>query len=305
MYDVIIVGAGPAGVSAAIYLKRANKNILVLEKGVVGGQVAITSDVKNYAGFVGESGYDLSLSMKKQLENNNIDVRYEEVVKTELESKIKRIYTHNGTFETRAVILCLGAGCKKLNMPGEKEFTGRGVSYCATCDGNFFKGKDVCVIGGGNSAIEDVIYLSNLAKKVILVHRRDEFRSDPVSVDEMKTLKNVQICYSSTVTEFCGNDVLTHINLKDLKTNSIRKVDVEGAFVSVGRAPDIDFLGGAVKTDSMGYIECDANLQTNIEGVFVAGDIRPKILRQIVTAVSDGAEASVYAISYLNRSANS
>ena len=305
IYDVIIVGAGPAGVSSAIYLKRANKKVVVFEKNVVGGQVAITPDVKNYAGFNGESGYELANIMQKQLEENNIELRFEEVVKTSLNEEIKTIYTHNGTFKARAVILCLGAGSKKLNATGEKELAGKGVSYCATCDGNFFKNKDVVVIGGGNTALEDVIYLSNLCKKVILVHRRDEFRADPVTVDSVKTLENVEICYSSTVSKFNGENFLKSVTLKNLKTDEEIDVEVQGAFVSIGRAPDIDFLNGEIEVDNMGYIKCDENLQTNIAGVFVAGDIRPKMLRQIVTAVSDGAEASVYALNYLRKRANS
>lgn len=305
IYDVIVIGAGPAGVSSAIYLKRANKKVVVFEKNVVGGQVAITPDVKNYAGFIGESGFELSQIMQKQLEENEIELRFEEVVKTELNSKEKIIYTHNGTFKARAVILCLGAGSKKLNAVGEKKLAGKGVSYCATCDGNFFKNKDVVVIGGGNTALEDVLYLSNLCKKVILVHRRDEFRADPVTVDSVKSLSNVEISYSSTVSEFLGENYLEGVRLKDLKTNEEKDVAVSGAFVSIGRAPDIDFLNGEVEVDNMGYIKCDQNLQTNIEGVFVAGDIRPKMLRQIVTAVSDGAEASVFALNYLRNSTNS
>ena len=305
IYDVIVIGAGPAGVSSAIYLKRANKKVVVFEKNVVGGQVAITPDVKNYAGFNGESGFELASIMQKQLEENNIELRFEEVVKADLKGKEKIIYTHNGTFYAHAVILCLGAGSKKLNAVGEKKLAGKGVSYCATCDGNFFKNKDVVVIGGGNTALEDVLYLSNLCKKVILVHRRDEFRADPITVDTVKSLENVEICYSSTVSEFLGETFLEGIRLKDLKTNQEKDISVSGAFVSIGRAPDIDFLNGEVEVDNMGYIMCNQSLQTNIEGVFVAGDIRPKMLRQIVTAVSDGAEASVFALNYLRSSTNS
>lgn len=305
LYDVIIIGAGPAGVSSAIYLKRANKKVLVFEKNVVGGQVAITPDVKNYAGFIGESGYELASIMEKQLKENDIELRYEEVVKTELKGKEKIIYTHNGTFKARSVILCLGAGSKKLNAENEKQLAGKGVSYCATCDGNFFKNKEVVVIGGGNTALEDVQYLSPICKKVILVHRRDEFRADPITVDSVVKLSNVEICYSSAVPRFEGENFLTGVVIKDLKTNVEKVVRVDGAFISIGRAPDVDFLNGEVEVDNMGYIVCDSKLQTNIAGVFVAGDIRPKLLRQIVTAVSDGAEASVYALNYLRQSANS
>ena len=303
IYDTIIVGGGPCGVSAGIYLTRSGKKVLLFEKMMIGGQVAFTSEVENYPGYIGKDGFGLCQNFTKQLNEAGVEVRYEEVVKLELSGDIKEIITKTGTYNARSVILCLGAGSKKLNVPNEDRFAGKGVSYCATCDGSLYRGKVVCVLGGGNSALEEAIYLSDIAKKVYLIIRRDEFRAERSLIEslERKQLegKDIHIIKNSIVNSINGSEKVESLSLTDKMTSNVQEVDVDGIFVAIGRVPNTDILAGKLALDENGYIIVDSHFETSVKGVFAGGDVIVKDLRQITTAVSDGAMLSVSVNNYL------
>ena len=304
-YDAIVIGGGPTGVTAAIYLARSGKSVLLFEKTMIGGQVAYTYDVENYPGYIGGDGFGLSQNFVKQLDQTGVKVVYEEVINLELQDKIKIIFTNKGTYSARCVILCLGAGSKKLEVPNETELTGKGVSYCATCDGSLYRNKTVCVLGGGNSAVEEAIYLSDIAKKVYLVLRRDEFRAESSLVKTLLSKKeegkDIEIIKNNVTEQIVGEDKVDALILKNVKDNSTQTINVDGIFVAIGRIPNTALLVDKVALDKQGYVIVNDKFETNIPGVFAGGDVIVKDLRQIVTAVSDGALISISANNYLRK----
>lgn len=306
MYDIIIVGGGPAGLTAAIYALRARKTVLMIEKLVVGGQVALTTNIENYPGFEAISGMDLASKMFMQAEKYGLETVFDDVVDYDITGEVKKIITPNKTYEGKTVILALGASARQLDIQSEKEFAGRGVSYCATCDGNFYKDKIVTVVGGGNSSISAVLYLANLAKKVYLVHRRETFRAEQVEVQKVMSLTtgdNPKVVFlpNSKIQDLEGNGKVESMIIENLKTGETEEFATDGIFVAIGRRPDTGFLNGTIELDDGGYIVTDGNMQTNISGVYAAGDVRSGSLKQIVSAASDGAIAATRIIEYLNK----
>ena len=292
IYDLIVVGGGPAGYSAALYAARAGLSVLVLEKLSAGGQMALTHQIDNYPGFPdGIDGFELAESMQQQAERFGAVTEYAEVYNADLEAQPKVIETSEGNFYGRTVIVATGAGPRELGVPGEKELMGRGVNYCAACDGAFYKGKTVVVVGGGNTAAADAMLLSRVAKKVILVHRRDSLRATKIYHEPLMKAENVEFAWNSQVAEIRHDQKVKGVVLKDVHSGDLRKIDCDGIFVSVGRKPVTEFLGDQLELDKGGYILAGESTKTNIPGVFAVGDVRTKFLRQVVTAVADGAVA--------------
>lgn len=302
IYDSIIIGGGPAGLTAAIYSIRAGKSVLLFERQVIGGQVAYTSMVDNYTGIKHTDGATLSSMMFEHAKSLGVQINYSEVIDLDFSEKIKKVKTHKGTFEAKTIILCLGASAKKLDIENEKKFLGRGISYCATCDGNFFKDKNVAVVGGGSTSLEDTIYLSNLAKKVFLIKRRAEFSGEKILCEKVLALSKtpkVEVITNSSVEKIVGEDKLEKIVVKNLVDGSFKELEVDGLFIAIGRKPDTEMVFEKLNLDKNGYIITDEKMQTSVPGVYACGDVRAKQLRQIVTAVNDGAIASVNANEYI------
>lgn len=300
VYDMIIVGGGPGGYTSALYAARAGFNVLVLEKFSAGGQMALTHQIDNYPGFEdGIDGFSLADKMKKQAERFGARSENAEVIKVNLTVNPKEIETAKGTFLSKTVLLAAGANPRELGVDKETELIGRGVAYCASCDGMFYRGKTVVVVGGGNTAAADAILLSRIAKKVILVHRRDTLKATRIYHEPLMNAENVEFKWDSTVTELLYEDKITGVKIKNVKTGEESIIDCDGVFVSVGRKPATDFLGSQLDLDENGYIIADETTKTSIPGVYAVGDIRTKQLRQVVTAVSDGAMAVHSAEEYL------
>ena len=286
MYDIVIVGAGPAGLTAAIYALRANKKVLVLEAKSYGGQIVNASKVENYPGIASISGFEFATNLYEQVKSLGAEFKFETVIRVEDHTVI----TDSNTYKAKAIILATGALNRKLNIKGEKELIGKGVSYCATCDGNFYKNKDVAVIGGGNTALEDAIYLSNIDHKVYIIHRRDTFRGEDKYVSELKNKDNIEFIMNANVISINGDVCVTDIELDNGKN-----LKVDGVFIAVGQEPKNDIFANIVDLDN-GYIKADENMHTNKKHIYAAGDTRVKGLRQLTTAVSDGAIAATEAI---------
>jgi len=294
MYDVIIIGAGPAGLTSAIYASRGGLKVAVIEGSTIGGQSTYTNEIENYPGFKNIGGYDLCDKMREQAEIFGTTFIYDIVEEADLLSQEKTIKTsYSGELKTKFVILALGTKPKNLGVKDENKFIGSGISYCATCDGNFYKGKDVAVVGGGNTALTEANYLSKIAKKVYIIHRRDKFRGDKILVDKLSSNK-VEPVLSSTIEEFKGMP-LNGLKIKDKKDESTKEISVDGLFVAIGTTPNTNLVEGQVKLDN-GYIVTDENMKTNLKNVYAAGDCRSKHLRQVVTACSDGAIAGEQAV---------
>ena len=296
MYDLIIIGSGPAGLSAAIYGKRAGLNLLVLEKNPMsGGQVLNTYEGDNYLGLPGMDGFDMGTKFREHADK--LDVEFREAAALSLEDRggHKLVRTDQGELEAKTVILATGAVHALLGVPGEERLSGKGVSYCATCDGAFFRGRTVAVVGGGDVALEDAIYLARSCEKVYLVHRRDELRGAMVLQQELKALPNVEILYSHVVEEIMGEEAVEAVTLKDRKTEKSFRLPVAGVFVAVGIRPQTELVQGLAACDESGYVLAGEDCATDVRGLFAAGDVRRKPLRQIVTAVADGANAAVSA----------
>ena len=306
LFDVIIIGGGPAGMTAAVYALRAGMSVALLEGEAHGGQIVNTYEIKNYAGFNEINGAELANRMKEQIESLGITNIYDSAVELDLESEIKRVETnYSGTLYAKSIILTMGAAARKLGVERESDLSGAGVSYCAICDGAFFKDKVVAVVGGGNTAIEDLVYLSKVAKKVYLIHRRDVFRADKIlmdSVDYLVSQENskVELILNSQVTKLYGDFMLTGVDITNVKTGEVKKLDLDGLFVAVGRIPSSGIVKGKVELDEAGYIKANEHLETSVKGVYVAGDIRVKEVRQIITAASDGAIAATHASNYVS-----
>ena len=300
VYDMIIVGGGPGGYTSALYAARAGFNVLVLEKFSAGGQMALTHQIDNYPGFEdGIDGFSLADKMKKQAERFGARSENAEVIKVNLTVNPKEIETAKGTFLSKTVVLASGANPRELGVDKETELIGRGVAYCASCDGMFYRGKTVVVVGGGNTAAADAILLSRIAKKVIIIHRRDTLKATRIYHEPLMNAENVEFKWDSTVTELLHEDKITGVKIKNVKTGEESIIDCDGVFVSVGRKPATDFLGSQLDLDENGYIIADETTKTSIPGVYAVGDIRTKQLRQVVTAVSDGAMAVHSAEEYL------
>ena len=299
-YDIVIVGAGPAGLTAAIYSRRASKSVLVLEARAWGGQIINTPDIENYPVVAHISGADFANDLYHQATALGAEVRLEKVVGVEGLGNGKKVRTDLGEYEAGAVILATGSENRKLGAAREQDLIGRGVSYCATCDGNFFRNRDVAVVGGGNTALEDALYLAELANKVYLIHRRDSFRGEEASVERLRQKENVEFVLNATVTALLGEKRLSGIEVTDKLSGVVRTIEVKGLFVAVGRVPANDSFRDLVEMDPAGYVVAGENCHTRIPGVFVAGDARTKEVRQLITAASDGAVAATEAVKYLN-----
>ncbi len=296
MYDLIIIGSGPAGLSAAVYGKRAGLSLLVLEKNPMsGGQVLNTYEVDNYLGMPGMDGFDMGTKFREHADRLGVAFQEAEVLSLEDKGESKIVRTEDGELEAKTVILATGAVHALLGVPGEERLSGRGVSYCATCDGAFFRGRTVAVAGGGDVALEDAIYLARTCEKVYLIHRRDELRGAMVLQQELKALPNVEILYSHVVEEILGGDTVESLSLKNNKTGERLTLPVAGLFVAVGIRPLTELVQGLAACDEGGYVLAGEDCATNVPGLFAAGDVRKKPIRQIVTAVADGANAAVSA----------
>lgn len=299
MYDLIIIGSGPAGLSAAVYAKRAGLNMLIIEKNPVsGGQIIDTYEVDNYLGIPGVNGFDLAMKFREHADKLGAEFADGTVTKVEVIDKgsdtkapVYKVVTDAGEYETHTVILATGAHHSKLGVPGEEEYTGKGVSYCATCDGAFYKGKVTAVNGGGDVAVEDAIFLSRFCSKVYLIHRRDELRATRILQDELFGLPNVEIIWDSVVKEINGEDKVNSVHIENVKTKEEKDVTIDGIFVAIGIHPSTDLFADILECDEKGYVVASEDGATSMPGIFVAGDSRKKRLRQIVTAVADGANA--------------
>lgn len=301
-YDVIVIGGGPGGYCAALYAARANLSTLVIEKFAPGGQMATTEIVENYPGFVdGINGFELGMQMKKGAERFGVKTKLAEVKSVELDKNPKLVHTSKDTFEAKTIILALGAFPRELGLPNERLLRGRGVSYCATCDGMFYKDKTVVIVGGGNTAVADAIFLAKICKKVYLVHRRDELRASKTYMETLERTSNIEFVWSAEVAEILAEDFVTGVKVKSRKDGSVREIDCDGIFVAIGNIPNTDLIQGQVELDAAGYVLADETTKTNIPGVFAVGDMRAKPLRQIVTAVADGAVASKYAEEFIDQ----
>ncbi|OUQ14957.1 thioredoxin-disulfide reductase [Lachnoclostridium sp. An14] len=299
IYDVVIIGSGPAGLAAAIYAERAELNAIVIEKNVVsGGQVLTTYEVDNYPGVRGIGGYDLGMKFREHADSLGADFVEDEVLCIETEGKVKKVVCAGQTYETKTVIIATGAGHRKLGIPGEEELSGMGVSYCATCDGAFFRGKTTAVIGGGDVAIEDAIFLARLCKKVYLVHRRDELRGAKSLQKKLFSLENVELVWDSVPERIEGENKVEKLVVSNVKTKETKELELQGVFVAVGINPNSAPFEGLVEMEN-GYIKAGEDCATSCPGIFAAGDVRTKGLRQIVTAVSDGANAITSVERYL------
>ena len=298
--DMIVIGGGPGGYTAALYAARAGLKTLVLEKLSAGGQMALTSQVDNYPGFAeGIDGFELGQQMQAGAERFGAKTELAEVLSLALDGSIKAVTTSEGTFSGKTVVLSTGANPKLLGVPGEKELTGKGVNYCAHCDGMFYRGKTVVVVGGGNTAAADALHLSRLCKKVYLVHRRDSLRATKIYHAPLMDAENVEFLWNSTVTTLHSGEKLTGIRVKDVNTGVESGIECDGIFVSIGRSPATNLVKGQLELDEAGYVVADETTRTNLPGVFAVGDIRTKALRQIITAASDGAMAAHFAEEYL------
>ncbi len=299
MYDIIIVGAGPAGLTAAIYACRAEKKTLVLEAKTFGGQIINTPDIANYPVAPNISGFDFAMTLYNQAKDLGAEIKIEKVTEFK-DGPVKTVVTPKNTYEAKTVILATGAENRKLGIADEDKLIGKGISYCATCDGNFFRKKIVAVAGGGNTAVEDAIYLADLAETVYLIHRRDTFRADAAMVSKLKEKPNVKFVLNATVTKLISDARLTAIEVTDKQTGEVQTLPVNGLFVAVGQVPENENFRALVTLDAGGYIVAGENCHTNLPGIFAAGDNRVKEVRQLVTAAADGAVAATEAIKYLN-----
>lgn len=296
MYDSIIVGAGPSGLTASIFLRRSNKKILVLEANFYGGQIVNTPKIENYPTYENISGYDFATKLYNQAKNLGTKIKYERVVEIKNYDDYKEVITNKETYKTKTIILATGSENRHLGVEREKELTGKGVSYCATCDGPFYHGKDVAVIGEKNAALEEAIYLSDIVKKVYLIVRKDSFNADDILVEKVNDIKNIEVLFKTNIKSLNGEKVLKSITLNDNKD-----IEVSALFIAVGRVPENENFKNVIKVDDKGYIVANDNCHTNVDGIFASGDNRVKSLRQLVTATSDGAIAANEVIKYVNK----
>ncbi len=293
MYDCIVIGGGPAGLTAAIYLKRACKSVMVLEKEIFGGQITKASLVENYPGCPKVSGMELGNNMYQQVKDMDISCFYEEVISVKREEDLFLVKTNKNEYQSKTVICATGTSPRKLEVPKENFYIGKGLSYCATCDGAFFKDKVVCVVGGGNTAMDDALYLSNVCNKVYVIHRNENLRAEPLKISMVKEKENVEFIYNAVVKEIVGEEKMEKIILD--KNGTKMEVSTDGLFVAIGSTPNLSLLKDLESFDSKGYA-----LESSVSGLFLAGDVRDKPIRQLTTATCDGTVAAIYATNYLN-----
>ena len=303
MYDILIVGAGPAGMTAAIYGQRGGKKTIVFDKLSYGGQVINTAEVANYPGIPNMTGLDFAEKTYNQMKDLGAEMSYEEISEIkDADKSIKTVITTSGKeYQCKAIIIATGSSPRPLGVENEERFKGAGISYCATCDGAFFRNKTVAVCGGGNTALEDAEVLSDIAEKVYLIHRRDEFRADATNVKRVKEKKNVELVLDSVVTAIKGERFIQRLEVQNKKTEEKRELKIDGLFVAIGQMPENDIFKDIVKLNKAGYIEAGEDCLTGTDGIFAAGDCRTKKVRQITTAVSDGAIAALAAIEHINK----
>ncbi len=294
MYDIIVIGAGTAGLTAGIYGSRAGKSVLILEQKTYGGQIINTPDIENYPGLAHVSGFQFAQGLYDQAIGLGVDYKSEGVVSV-TDGDIKVVKTSEAEYECKAVIIATGAKNRPLGLEKEQEMVGAGVSYCATCDGAFFRNKDVAVIGGGNTALEDAAFLSNYCNKVYLIHRRDQFRGDEKDVALLREKENVEFVLDSVPESILGDDMVSGIRVKNVKTDAVTDISVKGIFIAIGQMPDNNAFSNIVKLDDQGYIIADESCETGTKGIYAAGDCRTKTVRQLTTAAADGAVAALAA----------
>jgi len=299
MYDILIVGAGPAGMTAAIYARRASKSVLVLEAKTYGGQIVNTPDIENYPVAAHISGFDFATKVYEQAAALGAEFKFEKVTDIADNGDYKTVTTPKHTYEAKTVILATGSENRKLGLPDEDKLTGRGVSYCATCDGAFYRKKVVAVVGGGNTALEDALYLADLAEKVYIIHRRDAFRGEEANAARIAAKENIEVLWNSQVTKLIAEKKLSAVEVTN-KDGSVQTLEINGLFVAVGRIPENQNFAKLIELDDAGYVKAGENCLTNVPGIFFAGDNRVKEVRQLVTATGDGAVAATAAIRYLN-----
>lgn len=301
MYDIIIIGAGPAGLSAAVYGQRADKKTLLIDEKGYGGQIINTPEVENYPAIKSISGFEFASNLYEQASGLGAELVFEKAVGIEESDGIKIVKTEENRYETKTVIVATGAKNRPLGLPREEELTGRGVAYCATCDGAFFRGKRVAVVGGGNTALEDAELLSGLAEQVYLIHRRDSFRGEQTQVRRLLEKDNIEFVLNCVPTEFVGEEKVEGLRVKNTKTDEEELLSVDGVFVAIGQMPDNEAFAAQVGLDDKGYVTAGEDCLTDTAGIFVAGDCRTKKVRQLATAVSDGAVAALAAVEYINQ----
>lgn len=302
IYDMVIIGGGPAGYTAALYAARAGLDVILLERLSAGGQMALTGEIDNYPGFEdGIDGFTLGMKMQKGAERFGAKTEYAEVLSVDFSESIKRVKTANNVFCGKTVVISSGANPRELGINNEREMIGKGIHYCAHCDGRFYKDKTVVVVGGGNSAAADALYLSRLAKKVYVVHRKNTLRATKIYHEPLLKAENVEFIWNSTVEELISDNKVNGVKVKNVMDESVNELVCDGVFISIGRKPATEFLKDAVMLDKNGYVVADESTRTNVDGVYAVGDVRTKVLRQVVTAVSDGAVAVHYAEEYLSK----
>jgi len=301
-YNVIVIGGGPAGLTSGIYLSRAKTKTLILDQGIIGGQVVLTHEIANYPGIDSISGYQLAKTMRKQAKKFGCDIKSNiKISSLELDGDIKKVLINDkDEYTADVVILSTGGKSRPLNVPGEIDFAGKGISYCATCDGDFFQDKEIIVVGGGNSALEEAVSLTQYASKVTIIHQFDHFQAYPHAIDEVKNNSKIEFIMESEITEFFGDENLQRVKIEHQRTHEISEMNIEGVFIFIGYIPQTKFVADMVKLNKGGEIVVDENFQTNIKGVFAAGDSIEKRYRQITTAVSDGTIAALNAIEYIS-----
>jgi len=299
-FDIIILGGGPAGLSAAVYAARSAAKVAVIDISMFGGQPSNYLELENYTGFKKVGGYELMEQFEEHADMFGVE-KYpmEEIQSVDLTSEVKTVKTINGEFKAKAIIIATGAQPKKLGVNGEKEFVGRGVSYCAVCDGAFYKEKTVAVVGGGNAAVEEAMYLTRFADKVYLIHRRNELRADKIVQERAFKNEKLEFIYDTVVKEIKGEDLVTHAVIENVKTGEVRDLPINGIFPYIGFTPNVELFNGQVEQDNNGFIVTDDKMQTNVKGVYAIGDVRTTPLRQVITAAADGAVAAVYAGRYV------
>lgn len=301
IYDILIAGAGTAGLTAGIYAGRSGKSVLIFEGAFPGGAIITSPFIENYPAIKTISGPEFANEMVQQAENAGAKIVYEKIIEADIEGDIKKITTSNGEYLGKTLIIATGTVRRKLGVKNEVEFTGRGVSYCAYCDGAFFRNQTATVVGGGNTALEDAIYLANICKKVYIIHRRDSFKGEETLSKKVFETENIEFIPDTVVEEIIGDDVLKEIKVKNLKTGEFKTIETEGLFVAVGQKAQNEIFSPPVDTDDSGYVKATEDCSTNIPGVYAAGDCRVKTLRQLITASADGAAAVTSATQYINK----